>query len=127
MNMVRTGGVSHPSEWKYSGYHEIISSKKRYRVLNLKRLLNCLKIPDYNTFYEWYTKTLNHELEEHYYCRNSIWTEAAAVCSEEFLETVSEKFPSRKKKVLFSCMKNGIKDSCFKVSQPQVAYLTYSH
>ena len=59
MNMVRTGGVSHPSEWKYSGYHEIISSKKRYRVLNLKRLLKCLEIPDYNTFYEWYTKTLN--------------------------------------------------------------------
>lgn len=50
MNMIRAGVISHPSEWKHSGYHEIIGSKQRYRIINIKCLLNSLNMPDYNIF-----------------------------------------------------------------------------
>ncbi|WP_197910390.1 transposase [Desulfosarcina ovata] len=43
LNMVRAGVVNHPSEWKWSGYHEIQHPKDRYRLIDhraLKRLLN---------------------------------------------------------------------------------------
>ena len=43
LNMVRAGMVNHPSEWKWSGYHEIQKPKTRYRLIDhdqLRRLLN---------------------------------------------------------------------------------------
>lgn len=42
MNMVRTGHVSHPSEWRWSGYNEIQSPKKRYAIINYRRLTELL-------------------------------------------------------------------------------------
>ena len=41
--MVRAGVVKHPSEWKWSGYHEIQKPKTRYRLIDhdkLRRLLD---------------------------------------------------------------------------------------
>ncbi|WP_419658269.1 transposase, IS200-like [Desulfosarcina variabilis str. Montpellier] len=43
LNMVRAGVVNHPSEWKWSGYHEIQRPKDRYRLIDhdaLQRFLN---------------------------------------------------------------------------------------
>jgi len=43
MNMVRAGVVKHPSEWPFSGYHEILAPRERYAILDherLKELLN---------------------------------------------------------------------------------------
>lgn len=43
LNMVRAGVVNHPSEWKWSGYHEIQHPKDRYRLIDhnaLQRFLN---------------------------------------------------------------------------------------
>lgn len=34
LNMVRAGVVNHPSEWKWSGYHEIQHPKDRYRLID---------------------------------------------------------------------------------------------
>ncbi len=33
VNMVRTGVVENPFDWKYCGLHEIINPKKRYGIL----------------------------------------------------------------------------------------------
>jgi hypothetical protein len=38
LNMVRAGVVSHPREWEWVGYHEIMGQRKRYRLLDLERL-----------------------------------------------------------------------------------------
>ena len=43
LNMVRAGVVSHPSEWKWGGFHEIQNPKTRYGLIDhemLKRFLN---------------------------------------------------------------------------------------
>ena len=42
-NIVRAGVVSHPSEWKWGGFHEIQTPKTRSRLIDhdmLKRFLN---------------------------------------------------------------------------------------
>ena len=36
--MVRYGVVSHPQEWAWVGYHEIMGERYRYRLLDLDRL-----------------------------------------------------------------------------------------
>ena len=36
--MVRCGVVSHPREWEWVGYHEIMGQRQRYRLLDLERL-----------------------------------------------------------------------------------------
>ncbi|VTR64544.1 hypothetical protein DESC_190161 [Desulfosarcina cetonica] len=46
LNMVRAGVVSHPSEWKWGGFHEIQSPKNRYRLIDHDMLKGFLNIED---------------------------------------------------------------------------------
>jgi putative transposase len=47
LNMVRTGVVSHPSDWRESGYSELLSKRQRYRALDIPALMEMLDIDDY--------------------------------------------------------------------------------
>jgi putative transposase len=38
LNMVRAGVVNHPAQWKWSGFNEIQSPKRRYRIIDHHRL-----------------------------------------------------------------------------------------
>jgi putative transposase len=38
LNMVRAGGVNHPSEWPFSGYNEIPKRRRKYVLINDQRL-----------------------------------------------------------------------------------------
>jgi len=42
MNMVRTGTVSHPLEWEFCGYNEIQNPRKKYALINYKKLTELL-------------------------------------------------------------------------------------
>ena len=46
--MVRAGMVKHPSEWTWSGYHEIQQPKARYRLIDHETLRELLHV-DSNT------------------------------------------------------------------------------
>ncbi len=39
LNMVRAGVISHPSEWEWCSYNELMGLRKRYRVLDLETLI----------------------------------------------------------------------------------------
>lgn len=39
MNMVRAGAVKHPREWAWTGYQELMGLRKRYRVVDVRALL----------------------------------------------------------------------------------------
>ena len=39
MNMVRAGVVSHPEEWEWCGYRELMGIRRRYRILDQTVLL----------------------------------------------------------------------------------------
>jgi len=34
LNMVRAGVVSHPREWNWTGYEELVGERKRYRLID---------------------------------------------------------------------------------------------
>jgi putative transposase len=90
LNMVRAGVVKHPSEWKWSGYHEIQHPKKRYRLIDHETLQKLLHMDSQTalaaTHRGWISSQLKRapEREERY--RKSI-----AIGSQSFVETVQAK------------------------------------
>jgi len=100
MNMIRAGVVDHPEEWKHSGYHELAGIRKRYLIINQKRLLNCLMIDgDGNGLRHWYQATLAETLQSTYLARAGYWTEAHAVGGETWLKSVYKKLGFKNKKI----------------------------
>ena len=39
LNMVRARAVAHPSEWRWCGYDELVGRRKRYRLIDIDRVL----------------------------------------------------------------------------------------
>jgi putative transposase len=102
LNMVRAGVVSHPTEWKHGGHHELAGTRQRYRLLNLGRLLRCLGHMDEDpeAFRAWYVDTLTEKLAAGVQGREAYWTEAFAVGNRGWVEDIYERFGFQRKKVL---------------------------
>jgi len=91
-NMVRAGVVKHPSEWEHGGYHEIIHDKARYRIVNVERLMRCLKMANASVedLRNWYSRTLTDMLQKEQLKREAFWSEAFAVGSKGWLSKAAE-------------------------------------
>lgn len=50
LNMIRAGIVTHPSQWKQSGYHEIQNPQKRYRIIDCEALLDLTHIKNFPAY-----------------------------------------------------------------------------
>jgi hypothetical protein len=88
-----SGVVSHPGEWRASGYYELSGGRKRYRVINQQRLLPCLRrdpgIPGaVETFREWYCATVDEMSASAYRVREAVWTEAAVIGTHDWVERI---------------------------------------
>ena len=57
--MARVGVAAHPREWRFGGYHELSGTRKRYRIIDLDRLLVLLATPEVATFRNWCETTLD--------------------------------------------------------------------
>ena len=86
MNMVRTGTVSHPLEWEYCGYNEIQNPRKRYALINYKKLTELLHSRSIEDFKVTYNKWIDETLRIDRHVRNSKWTRSVAVGGKEFVE-----------------------------------------
>ena len=88
LNMVRCGVVEHPRDWSWVGFHEIMGSRKRYRLIDVERL--CWRLRAENV--EEVRKNLNASLAERIardkVKREPCWTESLAVGSLGFVEKV---------------------------------------
>jgi len=101
LNMVRAGAVDHPEKWKHCGYQELINARKRYRIINQRRLLQCLQIGgDPVSFMDWYRRTLEEKVKSIYRVRESYWTEAYAIGDEKWLKGIYKAFGFKNKKIL---------------------------
>jgi len=96
MNMVRSGVVDHPRKWKWSGHHELTGIRKRYRVLNIEKLLTKLESFDYPHFLKWYTATLDEKLLDEEQKREAFWTESKCVGDEFFVKRMVDKKDQKK-------------------------------
>lgn len=99
-NMMRAKVVSHPSEWKHGGYHDISGNRKRYRIVNKKQLLRQLgMVGEEENFLEWYMNTINAKSES-YMERQKHWTEALAVGDESWIEKIKGKIGKKRLRII---------------------------
>lgn len=90
MNMVRAGVVSHPSEWRESGYHEIQSPPQRYRLIDREKLIALTGLEGdgqlTSLHREWIEDARRKRLT-----RQGKWVETVAVGSESFVVDIKSK------------------------------------
>jgi len=88
LNMVRAAAVSHPSQWQWLGYHEIMGERQRYRLLDLERLCWRLRAADLDQVRKNLEVSLAERIARNELKRQACWTESLAVGSRAFVETV---------------------------------------
>jgi len=97
LNMVRAGKVSRPRDWRWCGHDELMGYRKRYRVINMERLLQSLGIANARDFQELYAEAIAHRLEQGNQSREAHWTESLAVGSESFIRNAAALYNKRYK------------------------------
>ena len=90
--MVRTGVVSHPSEWPFCGYNEIQKPRKKNAIIAYQKLAELTGFEDYTEFRETHKVLVNESLVNGSNFRQHQWTESIAVGSKGFIEIIREKF-----------------------------------
>jgi putative transposase len=96
LNMVRCGVVEHPSGWEWCGYSELMGIRKRYRLLDVDRLLSLLGTEDAVSFRKNLNTALELAIEKRRLERDPRWTESLAVGSEAFVKEVQERLERRR-------------------------------
>jgi hypothetical protein len=91
INMVRTGVVSHPSKWIWSGYNEIQNPKQRYAIINYKRLSEHLGIGSVAMLKATHAKLIDEALVTDKHERDHKWSKAIAVGNDNYIEHIRNK------------------------------------
>ena len=95
LNMVRVGVVSHPREWEWVGYREIMGERKRNRLLDLERLCWRLGTDDLGAVQNNLEASLAESLAREQVRRQPCWTESLVVGSTEFVRRMQPLILSR--------------------------------
>ena len=80
--MVRCGAVPHPQEWEWLGYHEIVGTRQRFRLLDLERLCWRVRAGSVEELRRNLVQSLAERIAEGELKRQSCWTESLAVGSK---------------------------------------------
>jgi putative transposase len=95
LNMVRCGVVAHPDEWEWGGYHEIMGTRQRYRLLDLPRLCWRLGTNSLEELRNVLKVSLAEAIARDDLKRQGCWTESLAVGKPSFLEGIKPLILSR--------------------------------
>jgi putative transposase len=107
LNMVRAGVVSHPADWQWCGYRELIGEKARYRLLEMDRLLELLGIADTSSFRMQYVERMQLAIENKILSREKRWTESIAVGSQSYVAKISESLRDKRRRFLIEDNNDG--------------------
>ncbi len=98
LNMVRSGVVNHPSEWKWCSYGELTGERKRYRLVDRDHLSAAAGM------YRWgadFRSAYRSLIEQSLACgvsrRQPWWSEGLAVGSEGYVRRVKGKIRGRQR------------------------------
>ena len=86
--MVRAGVVNHHKRWKHSGYREIQDPPKRYRIIDLPQLSALCGFSEVADFQRAHRDWVDEATKREMVARESRWSEAVAVGSLSFVDTV---------------------------------------
>jgi putative transposase len=95
LNMVRAGVVGHPREWEWTAYHELMGTRKRYRLVDTAELLAHLGAGTEESFRENYEACVKEAIARKEFEREGKWTESLAVGSEHFVSEVGRGIRNR--------------------------------
>jgi putative transposase len=90
LNMVRAGVVAHPAEWPWTGWHEIMGQRQRFRLLDLDRLLARVGGGTVESMRGRYAAMISESLQIRDLARQPCWTESVAVGSGPFVKQIDE-------------------------------------
>ena len=91
LNMVRTGVISHPSQWNFCGYNEIQNPRKKNVLIAYQKLAELTGFDSYASFRRAHQELVTTTLARDNNYRQSEWTESIAVGSKGFIEEIKEK------------------------------------
>jgi len=94
LNMVRAGVVAHPSEWKWSGFHEIQNPKTRYRLIDHDLLRRFLNVRDQDELVKTHQGWIESQLRERP-IRQEHFSKSIAVGSKAFVESTCHALKAR--------------------------------
>jgi hypothetical protein len=86
--MVRAGVVTHPSQWSDSSYREIQNPPKRYGIIDLRQLSALCGFSEVADFQRAHRDWVEEALKREMLAREGRWSEAVAVGSLSFVDTV---------------------------------------
>jgi putative transposase len=95
LNLVRCGVVAHPKDWPWLGYHEIMGTRRRYRLIDLERLCWRLRASSLEEVRANLAANLAEAIARQQVKRQEHWTECLAVGSREFVEAAQPRAVSR--------------------------------
>ncbi|NIV14034.1 MAG: transposase [Aliifodinibius sp.] len=88
LNMVRAGAVKHPSEWKFGGYNEIQSPRRKCVLITYEKLSALAGYQSYEQFRKSHRDWVNESLAKGNNLFDSQWSRSIAVGSEQFVERI---------------------------------------
>lgn len=95
LNMVRTGVVNHPDQWKESGFSEIQKPPKRYAIIDFQSLSEVMGFADLRDLQRAHREWVEQALENGLAVRDERWSEAIAVGSLGFVESVKNRLGAK--------------------------------
>ena len=107
MNMVRAGVVDHPQDWRWCGYDELTGQRKRYRIIDIDRLLQSLDLPDAASLERLHREGIDAQVERGELSRRPHWTEAVAVGGKEFVAQAEKENTYRRRFTQYSVREEG--------------------
>jgi putative transposase len=96
LNMVRAGVVSHPSEWDWCGYRELVGERKRYTFLDVPEVISRYGNTEIVKFRENYRYAIDEAIARQELKRDPLWTESIAIGSESFAKRIEEETLNRR-------------------------------
>jgi putative transposase len=88
LNMVRARVVTHPRGWRYGGYNGIQHPRSRHRVVHLEQLADLTGCSTVRELQATHREQVETALLDGDNARDPRWTEAIAVGSGTFVETI---------------------------------------
>ena len=95
LNMVRCGVVRHPQQWEWSGYQELMGSRRRNRLLDVERLLQLLGNGSVEDFRRCFEAGLMESIAKDELKRQAHWTESLAVGGQAFVDQIARRTLNR--------------------------------
>ena len=94
LQMIATGKCNHPAEWEYSGWHELVGIKKRYRVISMPHVMEAWGDgANVNKFRSDYVRAIEVCCTNKSFGSLATWANALAVGPSEWIVNLSASIP----------------------------------